>query len=98
MKNNGIKPGMQVQRKQHQVAGVFFPAVFFIHCYVTVFSEAVCPDVGESSHTVQEKADVGLQRMALNDNKAGMDNLDKERINKIIYEMSKGVLLTTLAS
>ncbi|ELT96692.1 hypothetical protein CAPTEDRAFT_210052 [Capitella teleta] len=28
--------------------------------------------------------------MALNDNKAGMGNLDKERINKVIYEMSKG--------
>lgn len=31
-----------------------------------------------------------LSRMQLNDNKAGMGNLDKEQINKIIYEMSKG--------
>lgn len=28
--------------------------------------------------------------MALNDNKAGMQGLDKEHINKIIYEASKG--------
>jgi len=28
--------------------------------------------------------------MSLNDNKAGMQGLDKERINQIIYEASKG--------
>ena len=28
--------------------------------------------------------------MTLNDNKAGMHGLDKERINQIIYEASKG--------
>ncbi|KAK6492455.1 DNA polymerase kappa isoform X1 [Huso huso] len=31
-----------------------------------------------------------LSRMALNDNKAGMEGLDKEKINKIILEASKG--------
>lgn len=31
-----------------------------------------------------------LSRMALNDNKAGMEGLDKEKINKIILETSKG--------
>ena len=31
-----------------------------------------------------------MSRMALNDNKAGMQGLDKERINQIIYEASKG--------
>ena len=31
-----------------------------------------------------------MSRMALNDNKAGMQDLDKERINQIIYEASKG--------
>lgn len=31
-----------------------------------------------------------LSRMALNDNKAGMGGLDKEKINKIIMEASKG--------
>ncbi|KAF7661079.1 hypothetical protein LDENG_00268850 [Lucifuga dentata] len=31
-----------------------------------------------------------LSRMALNDNKAGMDGLDREKINKIIMESSKG--------
>jgi hypothetical protein len=28
--------------------------------------------------------------MLLNDNKAGMEGLDKERINQIIHEASKG--------
>uniref|UniRef100_A0AAY4BH91 DNA polymerase kappa n=1 Tax=Denticeps clupeoides TaxID=299321 RepID=A0AAY4BH91_9TELE len=31
-----------------------------------------------------------LSRMALNDNKAGMEGLDREKINKIILEASKG--------
>ncbi|XP_052280237.1 DNA polymerase kappa-like isoform X2 [Dreissena polymorpha] len=31
-----------------------------------------------------------VQRMLLNDNKAGMQGLDKERINQIIYKASKG--------
>ncbi|XP_046546456.1 DNA polymerase kappa-like [Haliotis rubra] len=31
-----------------------------------------------------------LTRMQLNDNKAGMDGLDKEKINQIVYEASKG--------
>ncbi|XP_014350449.1 DNA polymerase kappa isoform X4 [Latimeria chalumnae] len=31
-----------------------------------------------------------LSRMALNDNKAGMEGLDKEKINKIIMEATKG--------
>ncbi|CAL8346595.1 unnamed protein product [Lota lota] len=31
-----------------------------------------------------------LSRMALNDNKAGMEGLDRDRINKIIIESSKG--------
>ena len=33
-----------------------------------------------------------MSRMSLNDNKAGMQGLDKERINQIIYETSKGNL------
>ncbi|XP_067838799.1 DNA polymerase kappa [Heptranchias perlo] len=48
-------------------------------------------------HTAKENAgssassDGGiLSRMALNDNKAGMEGLDKEKINKIIMEASKG--------
>lgn len=31
-----------------------------------------------------------VQRMAINDHKAGMEDLDKEKINKIIFEASKG--------
>ena len=31
-----------------------------------------------------------MSRIALNDNKAGMDGLNKEKINKIIIETSKG--------
>lgn len=34
-----------------------------------------------------------MSRMALNDNKAGMQGLDREKINKIIYEASKGKLI-----
>lgn len=35
-------------------------------------------------------ADEGiLSRMGLNDNKAGMEGLDREKINKIILEASK---------
>lgn len=30
-----------------------------------------------------------LSRMALNDNKAGMEGLDRDKINKIIMETSK---------
>ncbi len=30
-----------------------------------------------------------LSRMALNDNKAGMEGLDRDKINKIIMESSK---------
>ncbi|XP_078419755.1 DNA polymerase kappa [Cetorhinus maximus] len=48
-------------------------------------------------HTAKETADSSassdggiLSRMALNDNKAGMEGLDKEKINKIILEASKG--------
>uniref|UniRef100_A0A672NDX2 Uncharacterized protein n=1 Tax=Sinocyclocheilus grahami TaxID=75366 RepID=A0A672NDX2_SINGR len=31
-----------------------------------------------------------LSRIALNDNKAGMEGLDRDKINKIILETSKG--------
>ncbi|XP_068615404.1 DNA polymerase kappa-like, partial [Brachionichthys hirsutus] len=36
------------------------------------------------------KAEGFLSRMALNDNKAGMEGLDRDKINKIIMESSKG--------
>lgn len=35
-----------------------------------------------------------LLRMGLNDNKAGMQGLDKEKINKIIMEATKVSLIT----
>lgn len=35
-----------------------------------------------------------LLRMGLNDNKAGMQGLDKEKINKIIMEATKVGLIT----
>lgn len=31
-----------------------------------------------------------VERMLLNDNKAGMEGLDKDKINQIILEASKG--------
>ncbi|KAF3850921.1 hypothetical protein F7725_012693 [Dissostichus mawsoni] len=39
---------------------------------------------------VSSKGEGFLSRMALNDNKAGMEGLDRDRINKIIMESSKG--------
>lgn len=38
---------------------------------------------------VSTKAEGFLSRMALNDNKAGMEGLDRDKINKIIMESSK---------
>uniref|UniRef100_A0A671TQQ2 DNA polymerase kappa n=1 Tax=Sparus aurata TaxID=8175 RepID=A0A671TQQ2_SPAAU len=39
---------------------------------------------------ISTKAEGFLSRMALNDNKAGMEGLDRDKINKIIMESSKG--------
>lgn len=39
--------------------------------------------------TASTKEEGFLSRMALNDNKAGMEGLDRDRINKIIMESSK---------
>lgn len=38
---------------------------------------------------VSTKAEGFLSRIALNDNKAGMEGLDRDKINKIIMESSK---------
>ncbi|XP_019722548.1 DNA polymerase kappa isoform X1 [Hippocampus comes] len=40
--------------------------------------------------TAATKGEGYLSRMALNDNKAGMEGLDRDKINKIIMESSKG--------
>ncbi|XP_077601114.1 DNA polymerase kappa-like [Stigmatopora nigra] len=40
--------------------------------------------------TTTTKGEGFLSRMALNDNKAGMEGLDRDKINKIIMETSKG--------
>ncbi|KAK2837364.1 hypothetical protein Q5P01_014576 [Channa striata] len=40
--------------------------------------------------TVSTNGEGFLSRMALNDNKAGMEGLDRDKINKIIMETSKG--------
>ncbi|KAI4875489.1 hypothetical protein NFI96_030044 [Prochilodus magdalenae] len=44
-------------------------------------------DAGAASNGAQN---ILLSRMALNDNKAGMEGLDRDKINKIILETSKG--------
>lgn len=44
-------------------------------------------DKPESS---KDNSTCGPSRMSLNDHKAGMEGLDKEKINKIIFEASKG--------
>lgn len=41
------------------------------------------------SGTENSKSEGLLSRMALNDNKAGMEGLDRDKINKIIMESSK---------
>lgn len=38
----------------------------------------------------EEDSSLMSSRMALNDHKAGMQNLDREKINQIIFEASKG--------
>ncbi|KAJ3338542.1 translation initiation factor eIF-3b like protein [Gonapodya sp. JEL0774] len=43
-----------------------------------------------SSASVLPRTDNGFSRIALDDNKAGMQGLNKERINSIIFETSKG--------
>ena len=49
----------------------------------TTQNETPAPSSGSESKQL-------MSRMVLNDNKAGMQGLDKERINQIIYETSKG--------
>lgn len=41
-------------------------------------------------HDDKSSSEILMSRMLLNDNKAGMSGLDKERINQIIFEASKG--------
>ena len=47
---------------------------------------------GQQKKENESKEDTSLMssRMALNDHKAGMQNLDREKINQVIYEASKG--------
>lgn len=58
--------------------------MFFSEISVT-FSILEMENVASST-----KAEGFLSRMALNDNKAGMEGLDRDKINKIIIEASKG--------
>lgn len=48
-------------------------------------------DLKAVSLAVADSAGI-VSTMALNDNKAGMEGLDKERINQIIFEASKGIV------
>lgn len=47
------------------------------------------PFLGMENGLASTKAEGFLSRMALNDNKAGMEGLDRDKINKIIMETSK---------
>ena len=51
-------------------------------------------ETGSEAKSRGAKAEEGsaplMTRMQLNDHKAGMQGLDKEHINQIIYEVSKG--------
>ncbi|KXS15977.1 DNA/RNA polymerase [Gonapodya prolifera JEL478] len=48
------------------------------------------PHTKQGSVTEGPNAENGLSRIALDDNKAGMDGLDKQKINDIIFSVSKG--------
>ncbi|KAL7836601.1 hypothetical protein AOLI_G00278850 [Acnodon oligacanthus] len=48
------------------------------------------PDAGNGGADSNGGQSVVLSRIALNDNKAGMEGLDRDKINKIILETSKG--------
>ena len=48
------------------------------------------PDVSRSEYDEKTTVRMGPKRMELNDHKAGMEKLDKEKINRIIFEASKG--------
>lgn len=50
-------------------------------------------DIITNDSKMSERESVDTKIMLLNDNKAGMEGLDKETINKIIYEASKGLLM-----
>ena len=62
--------------------------------------EQVLPNDSEGSEVIEKETSTKhdeipcengfIERMKLNDHKAGMEGLDKEKINKIIYEASKG--------
>lgn len=55
-----------------------------------VLNESIMKAETKKVNDVQVGCDPGPSRMSLNDHKAGMQGLDKEKINKIIYEASKG--------
>ena len=61
----------------------------------TPASDTTASDVSGNTNTAvprTEQAEPQLvSRMLLNDNKAGMEGLDREKINQIIYEASKGI-------
>lgn len=50
-------------------------------------STSIAHPVGGADKSNKEKI---MSRMALNDHKAGMEGLDRESINKVILEASKG--------
>ena len=57
----------------------------------TTQNETLAPSSGGESKQL-------MSRMVLNDNKAGMQGLDKERINQIIFETSKGSIYGLIIS
>lgn len=48
------------------------------------------PNLSETDSKADKNSSL-MNRMRLNDNKAGMDGLDKEKINQVILEASKGI-------
>lgn len=56
---------------------------------------ASCGSQNYRMEVTSAKEESFLSRMALNDNKAGMEGLDRDKINKIIMEASKVETYTT---
>ena len=59
------------------------------HFTINFFSFLQVYTMGSTKEKSDNYKDDLLLRMGLNDNKAGMEGLDKEKINKIIMEATK---------
>lgn len=57
------------------------------------FFSSDLPNTKDTAKNYTKSNEALMSRMLLNDNKAGMTGFDKERINQIIFEASKGTCI-----